>query len=198
MRLRILPLPLVLFALPIVATGAPAAPGPGVGETDTGAQARALFERLLGLEGEWVASSTAGWETVTRFEVAARGSVVMSTTYFDEGATMHTLYHLDGDRLMLTHYCEAGNQPRLVATDYQNGGRAVTFTFLDATNLPSRDHGHMDKAIYRFLGESSFSSRWTWYQDGEETWMEEIVYRRKSPGRAPSVSEPTGEGPDER
>ena len=94
------------------------------------------------------------------------------------------MYHMDGDRLLLTHYCEAGNQPRLVASSIEDGARTVTFTFLDATNLPSRDHGHMDKAILRFLDDDHFSSRWTWYQDGEETWMEEIVYERKGRGGA--------------
>ena len=44
--------------------------------------------------------------------------------------------------------------------------------------MPSRDKGHMDKVIMRFIDEDHFSEKWTWYQDGKENWMEETVYER--------------------
>jgi hypothetical protein len=84
----------------------------------------------------------------------------------------------DGDRLLLTHYCVARNQPRLVLKESAEDGQLLRFQFLDGTNLPSRDHGHMDKAEYRFVDRDHFTSRWTWYQDGQESWMETIEYRR--------------------
>jgi hypothetical protein len=56
--------------------------------------------------------------------------------------------------------------------------RRVTFTFLDATSLPSRAKGHMDKVIFDFIDDDHFDSRWTWYQDGKERWLEEIRYER--------------------
>jgi hypothetical protein len=92
--------------------------------------------------------------------------------------TMMTMYHLDGERLMLTHYCVAKNQPRLVATSFSDDGKTVTFTFLDGTNLPSRDRGHMDKVIIRFVDNNHVISQWSWYQNGKESWMEEIQLER--------------------
>ncbi len=91
---------------------------------------------------------------------------------------MMTMYHLDGERLMLTHYCVAKNQPRLVATSFGDGGKTVTFSFIDGGNLPSRDRGHMDKAVFRFIDDNHTTSQWTWYQDGRERWMEEIQLER--------------------
>ena len=85
----------------------------------------------------------------------------------------------DGDRFMLTHYCVAGSQPRLAATAFEEEGKVITFTFLDATNLKSRDQGHMDKAVFRFKDENSFTTQWTWYQNGKESWMEEIRMERQ-------------------
>jgi len=32
--------------------------------------------------------------------------------------------------------------------------------------------------IFRFVDDAHYSSQWTFYQDGEESWMEEIVYER--------------------
>ncbi len=143
-------------------------------------QAVAAFERLKGLTGRWQAASSKGWNEVVRYDVAAGGSVVVETnTFTDEPeATMYTMFHLDGGRLLATHYCGSGNQPRLVASGVSDDGRELTFTYLDATGLPSRDHGHMDQAVFRFLGDDRFTSRWTWYQHGSEQWLEEVEHRR--------------------
>lgn len=142
---------------------------------------RLAFERFKKLEGRWKGRSTKGWEEDVSYRTIAGGSVVVGTSFdAHPNETMLTLIHLDGDRLMLTHYCVAKNQPRLVATSFADDGKTITFTFLDGTNLPSRDRGHMDKAVFRFIDENHVTSRWTWYQNGKESWMEEISLERKS------------------
>ncbi len=141
--------------------------------------AKAAFERFKKLEGKWQGKSTKGWEEAMHFKTIARGSVVVENSFdAHPNETMMTMFLLDGDRLLLTHYCVAGSQPRLAATSFEEDGRKITFTFLDATNLPSRDKGHMDKAVFHFVDENYFTSRWTWYQDGKENWMEEIRLER--------------------
>ncbi|MEE8156208.1 MAG: VOC family protein [Phycisphaerales bacterium] len=142
--------------------------------------AAAVYERFKNLAGEWVGKSTKGWTDREVISVIARESAVMIISNFEAhpGETMATMIHMDGDRLMLTHYCVARNQPRLEATLIEDDGRTITFTFRDGTNLPSRDTGHMDKAIFRFVDDTRYSSRWTFYRDGQESWMEQIVYER--------------------
>ena len=143
------------------------------------ADAAALFHRLTALEGEWVGTSTKGWTDTSRFTTIAAGSVVAQSSFdAHPGETMMTLYHLDGPRVMLTHYCVAKNQPRLVSNGSSPDGRSFTFTFHDVTGIPSREQGHMDKVVFTFEDEDHFTSRWTWYQDGREKWMEEIRYQR--------------------
>jgi hypothetical protein len=150
--------------------------------TSTPALAQAGFERFKKLEGKWLGRSTKGWEETINFKTIAKGSVVVENSFdAHPNETMMTMFYLDGDRLMLTHYCVARNQPRLEATAFEDEGRTITFTFRDATNLPSRDKGHMDKAVFRFVDDDHFSSQWTWYQDGKENWMEEIKCERKTP-----------------
>jgi predicted enzyme related to lactoylglutathione lyase len=143
-------------------------------------RARAAFERFQGLAGRWRAKSTRGWSEEVSYEVAARGSAVIGRTRFRDAPdrSMATFFVLDGTRLVVTHVCEARNQPRLEATRISADAAEVEITFLDATALTSRDRGHMDRAVYRFEGPDRFSSRWTWYQDGSEGWMEEITYVR--------------------
>jgi len=142
--------------------------------------AKSGFELFKKLDGRWIGRSTKGWEETITFKTIAKGSVVVENSFdAHPNETMMTMFHLDGSRLLLTHYCVAGSQPRLAATAFDDSGRIITFTFLDATNLPSRNQGHMDKAVFRFKDENNFSSQWTWYQDGKESWMEEIQYERK-------------------
>ena len=142
--------------------------------------ARLAFERFKKLEGAWQGRSTKGWEEVVSFKTIAQGSVVVETSFAAHpNETMMTMFHLDGERLMLTHYCVARNQPRLIATDIAADGKTITFTFLDGGNLPTRNKGHMDKAVFRFVDDNQVASKWTWYQDGKESWMEEITLARK-------------------
>lgn len=142
--------------------------------------ARSAFERFKTLSGSWEGKSTKGWAEVNNYRVIARGSVVMGTSFdAHPNETMVTMFHMDGDRLMLTHYCVAKNQPRMVATEISADGAEVTFEFLDGTNMSSRDKGHMDKAVFRFKSDDEFTSQWTWYQDGQESWMEEIRNTRQ-------------------
>ena len=168
---------LILASISIAPAAASDAPTTAPVTPDT--LARRAFERIKRLEGTWQGKSTKGWEERTTFKVIAAGSAVMYTSFdAHPGQTMLTVFHMDGEHLMLTHYCVAKNQPRLRATEFSEDGSTITFTFLDATNLASRDKGHMDKALFRLNGDDRFTTKWTWYQSGQERWMEEITMTR--------------------
>jgi hypothetical protein len=149
-------------------------PAPAPRRADAAA-ARGAFERFKKLEGTWTGRSTKGWTEGMRFQLISGGSAVLETSLdAHPGETMATVFHLDRDRLLLTHYCVAGNQPRLAATAFSDDGKTITFTFLDGTNMPTRDAGHMDKVVYTFIDDDHASSQWTWYENGREQWMELI------------------------
>lgn len=144
--------------------------------------ARVAFARLSELQGTWRGASSKGWTDTTELRLIAGGSVLLETSRFTDPAAgrkaMASAFQMDGEKLLITHYCEAGNAPRLVASGFEEGGKVVTFTFRDGVNLPSRDQGHMDKLVVRFQDRNHYSKRWTWYQNGKETWLEDIHYER--------------------
>jgi hypothetical protein len=161
------------------------APLAGAGPSPAGARpdaelARLAFDRLRGLAGRWEARSTQGWEGSSEIREIARGSALLATSEVDphSGETMATLYSLDGERLVLVHYCVAGNQPRLVATAVSADASHIEFTFDGGGDLPSRDRGHMDRVVVELLDGDRYRSQWTWFQDGEERWLEAIEHRR--------------------
>jgi hypothetical protein len=156
------------------------APGGGVSGAERAGAARAAFERFRSLEGTWRGESTRGWVEDVSFKTIAGGSAVMEMSFdAHPNETMVTMFRLDGDMLDLTHYCVAKNQPHLRAAAFEEDGRRVTFIFVDGGNLPNRDKGHMDKAVFRFEDADHLTTRWTWYQDRRESWMEEIRLVRK-------------------
>jgi hypothetical protein len=162
----------IALVVSLASLTAPAPPTPEL--------SRAAFERLKTLEGTWEGRSTKGWTETIRYEVIAGGTVVMETSKeAHAGHTMATMFYMDGEDLVLVHYCIAKNQPRMKATSFRDGGRTVVFTFTGGGNLASRNVGHMDQAVLSFDGPQTVRSRWTWYQNGKEEWFEEIVQTRK-------------------
>lgn len=136
------------------------------------AVAKAQFERIKSLAGEWTGTYGEPGQTLPaeiRYRVTGGGSAVEETMAPGTEFEMVTLYHLDGGRLMLTHYCAAGNQPRMVARPAAAGGEHATirFDFLDATNLASSMVGHMHQVEIEFDGANHMESRWTYFKDGK-------------------------------
>ncbi|HRJ62917.1 hypothetical protein [Brevundimonas sp. UBA2416] len=89
------------------------------------------FEKIAALAGEWRVQESPSLRIV--FEPTAGGSVIVERWMVGERMHSMTVYHLDGERLVATHYCPQGNQPRLVAS--AAGSAGVRFAFLDATGL---------------------------------------------------------------
>jgi hypothetical protein len=146
----------------------------------TASDSKSAWQSLKTMAGEWEGVANDGRKIRHTAELIAGGSVLMERSWFDAhpGELMVTMYHLDRDKLMLTHYCVAKNQPRLEATEISADAKTILFTFRDGTNLKDRNAGHMDKASYTFVDKDHFKSKWTWYKDGKEQWMEEFTYQR--------------------
>jgi hypothetical protein len=80
---------------------------------------------------------------------------------------MITMFNLDGDRLLLTHYCAAGNQPRMKAST-SSDGKTVTFDFIDATNLKSSHDPHMYRVVFNFIDANHHTEEWHFQLPGKE------------------------------
>jgi hypothetical protein len=181
--------PLVFLAVPVLR--------PSAGSAGEASPSRAAFERFRALEGAWEGKSTRGWTETLSFRTIAGGSAVVEDSRdAHPSETMLTVVHMDGEDLTLTHYCVARNQPHLRATAFSEDGRTVTFTFAGGGNLADRNRGHMDSAVYRFEDPDHVTTRWTWYENGSERWMEEIRLVRARGKRARSEGRPSEARPN--
>ena len=81
---------------------------------------------------------------------------------------MITMFYLDGpDKLLLTHYCTIGNQPRMQAS-LSPDGKTLTFDFMDATNLTSPDAGHMRRVVIAMPNAGHHTEEWSFSDHGKE------------------------------
>jgi hypothetical protein len=131
----------------------------------TPTEAQRAFATIKSLPGTWQGKSPEGPVQVN-FKITAGGSAVMSEILGHED--MISMFHLDGPgRLLMTHYCGAGNQPRMQASASPDG-KTITFTYVDATNLAAPDAGHMQRMVLTLLDENHHTEEWTFADHGKE------------------------------
>jgi hypothetical protein len=138
--------------------------------------AAAAFGRLQTLAGDWEANTKMGKARIT-YELIAGGTALVERESIENMEPMLTVYYLDGDRLLLTHYCMVGNQPRLQAKSYNPDTGEIEFQFLDATNL-KRGAGHMHSARLRLVSKTSLESDWDFYENNQLKSRESAQYTR--------------------
>lgn len=134
-----------------------AAPGP------------AGLAQLKKLAGTWVRADENGNPTdqiVSVFKVTAAGSAVQETIFPGTNHEMVTLYHLDGKELVLTHYCAAGNQPRMKLDPKSPRGR-LDFTFTGGSNFDPAKDTHMHEGSITVVDDDHLEWRWVAYKDGK-------------------------------
>jgi hypothetical protein len=139
--------------------------------------AQKALDRFKAMEGTWVGKGAHGETSEVTYRVIAGGTSVMADIKMgDEAIT--SLYYVDGNRLLMTHFCPSNNQPRMQAV-ISPDGKTVTFDFLDATNLASPQAGHMHKAVYSFTDADHYAEDWTWKHEGKDAHMQFEMQRKK-------------------
>ena len=104
------------------------------------APAQKSFDVMKSLTGNWEGKSSMGDSVAVSYRSTAGGSAVIADIQSQmqgKSEEMISMIHMDGDRLMLTHYCAAGNQPRMAATASPDG-KTITFALWTAQISPTR------------------------------------------------------------
>jgi hypothetical protein len=113
-----------------------------------------------------------------RYYLTGNGTAVLEDLIVDGNANMTTVYHLDGADLRATHYCAAGNQPRLKATS-KDGDNKLVFHTVDITNLPTPDAGHVRDLELQLTSPSQITILFTFVGSGKDS-AERIELARKT------------------
>jgi hypothetical protein len=128
--------------------------------------AKSTFDRLQTLNGTWEGKNSQGEPLKVSFRPTSGGTAILSEIT-GKGEDMITMFHMDNSRVLMTHYCGAGNQPRMQAS-MSPDGKTITFTFVDATNLASPKAGHMAHLVITIPDSDHHTEEWTFVVDGKE------------------------------
>jgi hypothetical protein len=138
--------------------------------------AEAAFERLKGLAGTWEATETGTSRKFTaEYTVTGGGQALMEVL-----GGMATVYHLDKGALLLTHYCGAGNQPRMRVKAIANDGRHIAFEMYDITNLRSPDAYRSTSLDVRFNADGTVELAYGGWSAGRSSTQTFQLVRRSS------------------
>jgi hypothetical protein len=141
-------------------------------------EAQISFDKLKTLAGTWKGAikvdppqpGMGGDEGWVSFRVTSKGNALVhemkqpGTPDDPSKDDPITMLYLDGDRLILTHYCDAGNRPRM-AGKMSADGKTVEFDFLDVAG--GTQYGHMHHAIFTFVDDNHHIEDWT-YMAGDQ------------------------------
>jgi len=136
-------------------------------------EAQLSFEKMKTLEGNWEGKVTVAEHPEMNnmgghisFRVTSMGNALVHEMY-GEGRPDHpvTMIYLDSGRLLLTHYCDAGNRPRM-AGKLSADGKTVEFDFLDVAG--GTEHGHMHHAVFTIVDANHHTEDWTYMEPGDK------------------------------
>ena len=139
--------------------------------------AQKTLDRFKSMVGTWQSKSPNGKTSEVTYRLAAGGTTVMADMHLS-GHEMASMYYVDGDQLVMTHFCATGNQPRMKAV-ISPDLNTVSFDFMDATNLPGPNTGHMHRAVFLFSDANHYTEEWTWKEEGKDSQMHYEMKRVK-------------------
>ena len=123
------------------------------------------WEALKTLEGTWAMNHPGPDGKIGElvFKSTGNGSVVTETMFPGSKHEMVNMYHMDNDRLIMTHYCAMGVQPRMKLVGHENG--VLKFEFVDITNAKPNE-GYMSGLEMTINGEQLIE-KWSYTKDGK-------------------------------
>jgi len=128
------------------------------------AEVDSAWKRLETLVGDWEGKMDDGTVRLS-YRLISGGTALLETSNAPDSSDMVTVYHRDGETLLLTHYCSAGNQSRLRASGLGDG--ALDFAFVDATNLKSPAEHRMSRLVLTLAAPDRLVQEWTSVEGGK-------------------------------
>ena len=141
----------------VVGTAAPAAES----------NATAAFVQLSSLAGKWQAVGDDHDISVT-YTLIADGSTLVEDDQPAQSANMMTMFSVDGDHLIATHYCSAGNQPQMTTKAITDPpSKSLAFSLVRVTGMTTADDWHNTGLKLLLEDKDHLTQTWTYTSGGK-------------------------------
>jgi len=159
-----------------------------------GVEAKIAFAKLKGLVGSWESKTSDEHkeeikkehgeshpdQAAVTFKLTGAGSALVETQFPGMPHEMVSVYHLDGKELRMTHYCAAGNQPRVKLDRAKSSPDELIFVFDGGTNLDPEKDMHIHGVRFKFEKDGRVTSAWDGYVGGKKAGTTTFHMTRKS------------------
>lgn len=146
----------------------------------TAEQRATTLDQVKALEGTWVGKDEKGVEQVMAiFSVGSAGTSVREIMFPGTPHEMTNMYHMDGGTLVMTHYCAAGNQPRLRSLKSAPG--RIEMVADSVTNFTTANEYYMGRLTLVMPDKDTLVEEWASIKDGKEQveHMPKFEWKRK-------------------
>ncbi len=149
-------------------------------EMHPAAHSTPAFNQLKALVGQWEGGTSGSSKTRVSYELISNGSVLMERLSPANEPEMVTMYSLEGDRILVTHYCSMGNQPTMQTAPSPAANGKLEFTFLRLAGAKSPGEAHMAALTVSLPDKNHLVQTWTFDEGGGKSQTETFTYTRKT------------------
>jgi hypothetical protein len=136
------------------------------------------FDQLKPLAGTWEGTNSQKLQGTVVYEVVSGGSVLMERLHSATETEMVTMYTLEGNSLVVTHYCSMGNQPTMQTGPVSGATSKYDFHFVRVAGTKTPDEGHMLSLAITMPDKNHLTQVWT-FEDHGKTNTEVFNFTRK-------------------
>lgn len=136
------------------------------------------FEQLQTLAGTWEGKRSADLTTTLTYEIVSNGSVIMERLKPAKEPEMITMYSVNAGRLVVTHYCSAGNQPTLETAPLTAATGKYDFHFVRVMGMKTPNEGHMVDLVLTLTDKDHLTQAWSFIDHGKVS-TETFSFSRK-------------------
>src|SRR5438067_11178037 len=124
------------------------------------------FDRLTSLQGEWTGQID-GVNTTLIYTLTANGSALMEQCRPEKRPEMITMFTVDDDHLLATHYCTARNQPQMETPAITDAKKPLVFSLVRVTGLKSPDDFHNTGLAVIQEDNDHLTQEWSYQHKGK-------------------------------
>jgi hypothetical protein len=148
----------LLTAITLICVGCTTTHHQRVVKSATPEQKAALLERVKSLAGTWEGKAPDGTVGTTTYQVTSNGTAVREIMLVGTSHEMTNMYTMDGDELLMTHYCAMGNQPQMRAS--ASNDNRIVFKSAGVSNLTRPDQMYMGEMTIEFIDADHIKQHW--------------------------------------
>ena len=140
------------------------------------------FEFLKTLAGDWERGSAdhehGSSSRSASFKVTAAGSTVVETLYAGQPTEMVSVFHMDGNQLLLTHYCALKNAPIMKFEKSDKPGE-IKFAFFGGTNFDPKVDTHVHQGVFQIKDTNTVEATFVAFANGKPRPEGRAILKRK-------------------